>query len=197
MDTNQDIMRINLSCDLCSLPVDDNAFTSVLTQKTYRFCCMGCKQVFHMLWEASDTGDPEQFKETELFKKCRDMGIIPSSANNLSSKVSNASVPLANNFVGTSQTTALEHTLPLNLNVTGMWCLAWAWVLSEMLKKLPGVMEVSCNFSTDRLRCEYNPIKSSPDQIISAINRLGYRAAIPGDEFETNLKRKEFIMKQL
>ncbi len=193
MDTNQDIMRINLSCDLCSLPVDNSAFTSVLTQKTYRFCCMGCKQVFHMLWEASDTNDPAQFKETKLFKKCRDMGIIPSSEDNLSPQVRNASASLANNSVGISQTTALEHTLPLNLQVTGMWCLACAWVLEEMLKKLPGVMQVSCNFSTDRLRCEYDPIKSSPDQIISAVNRLGYRAAIPGDAFETNLKRKEFI----
>ncbi|RLC30105.1 hypothetical protein DRH13_04865, partial [Candidatus Woesebacteria bacterium] len=127
-----------------------------------------------MLWEASDTGDPEQFKETELFKKCRDMGIIPSSEDNLSPQVRNASASLANNSVGISQATALEHILPLNLQVTGMWCLACAWVLEEMLKKLPGVMEVSCNFSTDRLRCEYNPIKSSPDQIISAINRLGY-----------------------
>ena len=65
-------MRIDFTCDLCGLPVRDDSFTSDLAEKTYRYCCMGCKQVFHMLWEAADTGDPAQFKETELFKKCLD-----------------------------------------------------------------------------------------------------------------------------
>ena len=32
-----------------------------------------------MLIESSDAGDPESFRETELFKKCQEIGIIPRS----------------------------------------------------------------------------------------------------------------------
>jgi heavy metal translocating P-type ATPase len=146
-----------------------------------------------MLWEASDSGDPEQFQQTELFQKCRDIGIIPGSVEDLLQQKPDASPIPSENSSQAAPVVLVEQTLPLNLKVSGMWCLACAWVLENMLKKYSGITEVSCNFSTDRLRCAYDPVKSSPDQIIRAINRLGYQAAIPGEEFESRVKRKEFI----
>ena len=181
------------SCDLCGLSVHDDSFKLVLARKAYWFCCMGCKQVFHMLWEASDSVDPGQFKKTELFKKCQDMGLIPSSAQDPPQRTYNDASMHSGNTPTAGGAIPVEQMLALNLKVTGMWCLACAWVLEEMLKKLPGITNVSCNFSTDRLRCEFNPVHSSPDQVIAAVNRLGYRAVIPGEEFESTVKRKEFI----
>ncbi len=181
------------SCDLCGLSVHDDAFKLVLAEKTYWFCCIGCKQVFHMLWEASDSVDPGQFKKTELFKKCQDMGLIPGFAQDpLQRTCDDASRP-SGKTPAAAGAIPVEQMLTLNLKVTGMWCLACAWVLEEILIKLPGITAVSCNFSTDRLRCEFNPVHSSPDQVIAAVNRLGYRAVIPGEEFEATVKRKEFI----
>jgi heavy metal translocating P-type ATPase len=180
-------------CDLCGLPIFNETHSYVSKKTTYRFCCTGCKQVFRMLWEASDSGDPEQFKQTELFQKCKDMGIIPVSVENLLAK--EAAAPPIPSETGSEADGVVfpEEALPLNLKVSGMWCLACAWVLEEMLKKQPGIMDVSCNFSTDRLRCVYDPIISSPDQIISVINRLGYQATIPGQDIEAQANRKAFI----
>ncbi|MGD8888976.1 MAG: cation-translocating P-type ATPase, partial [Desulfobacterales bacterium] len=66
-------------------------------------------------------------------------------------------------------------------------------LIDESLKKTPGVIESACNFSTDRLQVNYNPIKTSPDQIIDAIEKLGYRAAEPDDSRDALERRREFI----
>ncbi len=63
----------------------------------------------------------------------------------------------------------------------------------KVLKKHPGSFDSTCNFSTDRLQVSYNPIKTSPDRIISAIKKLGYRAAEPDDSRDALERRKEFI----
>ena len=74
-----------------------------------------------------------------------------------------------------------------------MWCPACAWLIDEGLKKAPGVIHSTCNFSTDRLQVNYNPIKTSPDRIISAVRKLGYRAAEPDASQDALERRKEFI----
>jgi heavy metal translocating P-type ATPase len=182
-----------IPCDLCGLPVGKSKQKSIFMETTYRFCCLGCRQVFNILWEASDSEDPARFRETELFKKCRDMGIIPGSEDDQAKIETGKSASESNSSTSFAGVESVGQALPLNLQITGMWCLACSWVLEEILKKMPGITDVSCNFSTDRLRCEYDPMKSSPDQIIAAINRIGYQASIPGETFESNLKKKEFI----
>ncbi len=74
-----------------------------------------------------------------------------------------------------------------------MWCPACAWIIDESLKKTPGVIDSACNFSTDRLQVNYNPIKSSPDRIIDAVKTLGYRAAQPDESRDALERRQEFI----
>ena len=41
--------------------------------------------------EASDAGDPEAFKETDLFQKCVDMGVIPRTEADLIQREENLS----------------------------------------------------------------------------------------------------------
>jgi heavy metal translocating P-type ATPase len=74
-----------------------------------------------------------------------------------------------------------------------MWCPACAWLIDERLKKVPGVTDSACNFSTDRLQVSYNPINISPGQIIDAVKKLGYRAAEPDASRDALERRKEFI----
>ncbi len=152
-----------------------------------------------MLWELSDSGDPIHFKKTALFKKYRDIGIVPASGIDLQKRSRHPSSSSFNRpayYQSESEIDMLHTTkqsnLNLNLIIKGMWCPACAWVLEETLKKLSGIMDVSCNFSTDRLRCEFNPIQWSPDQIIGVINNLGYQATITGEELEPSVTRKEF-----
>ena len=58
------------TCDLCGLPLRYGTVHAEFSNNTYAFCCNGCRQVFTILMEATDSPDPETFKETELFKQC-------------------------------------------------------------------------------------------------------------------------------
>ena len=66
-------------CDLCDLPLRTRISTLSFSDRAYSFCCNGCKQVFQMLAETHGAGDPASFKNSELFMKCRELGIIPGS----------------------------------------------------------------------------------------------------------------------
>jgi heavy metal translocating P-type ATPase len=154
-----------------------------------------------MLIESSDAGNPESFRETELFKKCQELGIIPSSEEDLKQlageqQVSGVAIKAADEV--SPETDVIdeptsENSLNLNLTVSEMWCPACAWVIEEALRKSPGVLSASCNFSTDRVRCDYNPLLSSPQQIIRSINSLGYQAFFVGEGTAAKEKRREFI----
>jgi Cu+-exporting ATPase len=187
------------SCDLCGFPLRYGTFNSVSCGKTFRFCCMGCKQVFTMLLEASAGADPTSFRETELFKKCKEMGIIPSSEAELQQRAQSKKHTTYERPVDTYPASGSEGEPPregklsLSLKVNHMWCPACAWLIEECLKKSHGVLDAACNFSTDRARCDYDPVLTSPSQIIRTIDGLGYKASMPGKEVESKERKKEFI----
>ncbi|MGD8947898.1 MAG: cation-translocating P-type ATPase [Desulfobacterales bacterium] len=186
-------------CDLCGLALRAGKHEATYTDHTYQFCCQGCRQVFSILIEATDASDPAIFRESDLFKQCQEMGIIPRSEADLASTntngKSNVSPPgKVEKLEPVGRVATLtDGVLGLNLKVSNMWCPACAWLIDESLKKTPGVIESACNFSTDRLQVNYNPIKTSPDQIIDAIEKLGYRAAEPDDSRDALERRREFI----
>ena len=186
-------------CDLCGLSLRTGRFEATFFGKTYHFCCQGCHQVFSILMEATDSGDPAKFRESDLFKQCVEKGIIPRlEADLVSTNVSGKSDDSPSYKAETLESAGqladpTEGVLSLNLKVRNMWCPACAWLIDESLKKTPGIIESACNFSTDRLQVNYNPIKTSPDQIIDAVKKLGYRAAEPEESRDALGRRREFI----
>ena len=144
-----------------------------------------------MLVEATNSSDPDDFKNTELFRRCRDMGIIPQTEADLAAVVH----PLAvkDSLPTVSDKQAEEKLLSVNLTVAGMWCPACAWVIEEGLRKYPGIAEASCNFSTDRLRCTYNPVLVSPKTIVEMIEQLGYKADVPGSDMVVGERKREVV----
>jgi heavy metal translocating P-type ATPase len=188
------------SCDLCGLSLRHGTVKWTSGNREFFFCCMGCRQVFVMLMDAADSPDPVQFKETDLFKKCLEMGIIPESESDLKERLSKDDAPPPFSSLQPDAELSSEwdnqsaaERLTIYLKVSDMWCPACAWVIEAALKKHSGVVRSSCNFSTDRVSCEYNPIQTSPDKIIRTIGRLGYRAAIPEEDAETIETKKDFI----
>ena len=135
-----------------------------------------------MLLEANDGGDPAHFQETALFKKCREMGIIPGSEADLAARSDRGLVsdpserPAATPDHPT--TGDIPRSLTLNLKIDNMWCPACAWIIDEALGRVPGILFASCNFSTDRLFCRFDPVKTSPAQIQSTA-RLEDAALFP------------------
>ena len=167
---------------------------------TYAFCCVGCRQVFNILLEASDTQDPQSFKETELFKQCREKGIIPESETELAARSRPADTDdlvsvdrQPSDPVPDSSHQPSTQFLSLTLKIQNMWCPACAWLIDETLKKTPGIEYSRCNFSTDRLNLSYKPTATSPDRIIAAIKKLGYLAALPGETREAVERKREFF----
>jgi heavy metal translocating P-type ATPase len=191
---------ISQTCDLCGLPLRHTTITDVFSGSTYAFCCLGCRQVFNILFEAAGAADPAAFKETDLFKQCRAKGIIPKSEADLAARSRTAATGEV--FSAGHKTTgqapvktndATRQFLSLALKIENMWCPACAWLIDETLKHAPGISQSSCNFSTDRLRVTYDPIATSPDRIIVALKKLGYSASIPGETRETIERKREFI----
>jgi heavy metal translocating P-type ATPase len=186
-------------CDLCGLSLRHGHVSATFYGKTYHFCCTGCRQVFNILLEASDGSSPETFKQSELFKQCREKGIIPKSDSDLALQqpaVEPGTSPGNGPARPATESTAdrpSENVLDLVLKVGNMWCPACAWLIDESLQKTAGVIDSTCNFSTDRLQIQYDPVQTSPPQIIQALARLGYKAAAPGDSLHAVERRKEFV----
>jgi len=180
---NKDSEQRSQSCDLCGLPLRHGAVNAVFSGETYAFCCNGCRQVFTILMESTDSADPEAFRETDLFKQCRAKGIIPGSEEEL---------PGAETSPLTS-VVEQNNLLTLKLRVSNMWCSACAWVIDESLKRTPGIVDSACNFSTDRLQVVYDPVKVTSHEIIKTIGKLGYRAGEPGESEKKTERRREFV----
>jgi P-type Cu+ transporter len=175
-------------CDLCGLPLRRQASLLPSSGNSYKFCCNGCKQVFQMLAEKHGTGDPASFKDSELFRRCRELGIIPRSEEDLTEK---ERIPATREEP--SIPSGGERFLKLNLKVHGMWCPACAWVIEESLGKKRGISNAECSFSSDRLRCEYDPVLTSPSRIRETLASLGYDALAPEGSEETKERKRETI----
>lgn len=174
------------ACDLCGLTTRHGAVTDEIAGRSLVFCCTGCRQVYRMLMEASDSPDPAHFRETEIYRRCVDAGIIPQSEADLEKRA--GSQPSGNQQDGqgaadpgdSESAPPPERCLPLDLTVYGMWCPACAWVIEESLQRMPGVQQAACHFVTDRVRLFYDPVKSAPHRIMAAVDRLGYQAVPAG-----------------
>jgi heavy metal translocating P-type ATPase len=103
---------------------------------------------------------PEGFQETELYRVCVESGIIPGAARDLGTgpKPPQADLP----------------PLELTYRVGGMWCPSRAWLLEEVLGRMPGVILAEVAFVSDVLTLKYLPHLVSPAEIVSRVQRLGY-----------------------
>ena len=141
------------------------------------------------------TKGAETFARTELFQKCRAMGIIPASQEALDRRDGVGSSDAADcaTAVAPAAREVAGETLTLRLCVDGMWCPACGWVIAQTLSRLPGVVDAACRFSTDTLRCRYDPAVTSPRIITERIQFLGYGVR-SGDAAEDRREdRSEFV----
>ena len=182
------------SCDLCGLPLRLQIHSFTISEKVFRFCCLGCRQVFHLLLEATPGADPSAFRETELFKKCLEMGVIPASEADLARRQEAPPADPVTLAGGSGEEARCDtQVLSFAVAVRGMWCPACAWLIEETLRRTPGIRVAACNFSTDRLRCEYSPVQISPREISDRIAALGYETSLPGDNSAARERRTEFF----
>jgi heavy metal translocating P-type ATPase len=188
MNTNEE------ACALCGLPLRYGRFPLTRGDRQTAFCCQGCRQVFIMLSEASEAVDPAAFRQTDLYRQCVTMGVIPRSEAELAATVRpDAAARRDGEDSAEDRDPNREEGLSLHLTIEGMWCPACAWVIEETVRKQPGIHSAGCNFSTDRLRCTYAPAATSPAAIAAVIQRLGYRAVETEDQRTGRQRRRFFV----
>ncbi len=72
-----------------------------------------------------------------------------------------------------------QQTNVVTIQVEGMSCLACTARVKSTLKAIDGVARVEVNLAGHDARVEYAEGKASPQELVAAINRLGYRASLP------------------
>jgi len=177
---------VRAMCDLCGLALRGERIEAEFAGRVYRFCCVGCRQVFSILLQASGSADPAAFRRSELYRQCQQSGIIPRTADALPAA---SDVPAA---VSAETSTSAAESLLLTLRVENMWCPACAWLIETVLSRTPGIRSASCNFVTDRLQVRYDPIAADPNRIRSVVERYGYSLAPPGDRLDQGRHRREW-----
>src|SRR5712692_1362280 len=83
---------------------------------------------------------------------------------------------------GQAQPTSQQQTKIVTIPVEGMVCLACTARVKAALKAIDGVTEVEVSLADHVTRVKYVEGKVSAEQLVAAINRLGYRAGTPRAE---------------
>jgi heavy metal translocating P-type ATPase len=157
------IATLKKECELCGLPCGKHPYTQRVREEERAFCCLGCMNVYLIL---SESCAPEQdFRETELFKRSLELGLISQGSERP------AAAPKAR-----SQVPSDASGQELLLQVQGMWCTSCAWLIEYALGKIPGVTGVEASFASDLVKVKYEPQFVPPDRVIQRIESLGYKA---------------------
>lgn len=68
----------------------------------------------------------------------------------------------------------------VSLHIEGMTCASCKIAVRTALSRLDGVKEAEVDVAKKSATVEYDPAKVTPQQLVDAVNRLGYRASLPG-----------------
>jgi mercuric reductase len=82
------------------------------------------------------------------------------------------------------QKMADQESVNITLKVEGMTCSHCNVSVESALKKLDGVIEAQADYEKGNVEVKYIEGRTSVDDLISAINKSGYRASLPGKEVE-------------
>jgi len=77
--------------------------------------------------------------------------------------------------IGNAAKSGVQVAIP----VQGMTCFTCELTVQSAVKKLPGIQEVKASAKDKIAWVSYDPQKTSLDQIIAAINHVGYKAEKP------------------
>lgn len=92
----------------------------------------------------------------------------------------------------------LAHGRELTLLTDGMRCAACAWLIDRALTREPGVLEVSANAVTGRIRIAWDPGKTPLSRPLQRLAALGYRpylATGDGAERERRRERNRWLLR--
>ncbi len=185
-------MTAGRECDLCGLGCGNHPLQQHIGEAGRFFCCHGCMNVYLILWESGAIKDGQEVRQTELFQRSLQLGLISNRvAEEEPSKPSPskaAAVPAGAAPAGTTEA--------LLLHVAGMWCTSCAWLIEHALAGVPGVARAEASFASDLVKVQYHPQVVPPERIIERIRGLGYKAQkYAGDNDAADAERRDLIIR--
>ncbi len=165
-------------CSLCGLSVGRDPFSQHFGDSDCVFCCIGCLNVYTILFESGVISSGADVRENEVFKQSLALGIISNPATESEERRIPQDAP-------TSE--ALLH-------VSGMWCSACSWLIENSLKKEFGVVSAEAFFASDLVKITYCPQYLPPERITSRIEQLGYKASVYDPDSETSANEKRDLV---
>ncbi len=127
------------------------------------FCCTGCLGAWQMI-SGLGLGDYYRLREG-------DTSALQPDEEDVAALAAFDSPDYQRGLVST-----VGDDLEINLILSGIHCAACVWLNEQVLRKLPGVVEVQVNFSTQRARVRWSPHETALSTIIQTIRKIGYQA---------------------
>ena len=153
-------------CFHCGQPVPNGvALTVAIDGQARAMCCRGCQAVAEAI-VAGGLGDYYRFR-TEAAPTAREA--VPEF---LRQAAAYDNPTVQKSFVRQTG----EHLREASLILEGIVCAACVWLNERHLAALPGVVEVSINYSTHRARVRWDDTRIQLSRILQAVNEIGYLA---------------------
>ena len=73
----------------------------------------------------------------------------------------------------------------------GMHCAACAWLIDRAVRLQPGVLDISANAVTGRIRIAWDPTRIALSKLLERIAALGYRSYLSGGQAREQARRSE------
>jgi heavy metal translocating P-type ATPase len=167
-------------CELCGLHVGRNPFAGAFDGAEREFCCLGCLNVYTILFESGVIASGEDFRESEVFKQSLALGLISNREEDRDGPPIPADAPV-------------KETL---LHVSGMWCSACSWLIEHSLRRERGVVSAEAFFASDLVKVRYCPQYLPPERITKRIAQLGYRASEFDPDNETaQAEKRDMVLR--
>ena len=171
-------MAIEKLCALCGLSAGNNPFLQNFAEIEKPFCCLGCLNVYTILTESGVIASGQDIRETDLFKRSLELGLI----SNRAEKEKDFQIP------------ADAETKETLLHVSGMWCSACSWLIEHSLNNERGVVSAEAFFASDLVKVKYCPQFLPPERLTKRIEQLGYKASEYDPDNETSAKEKRDLV---
>lgn len=169
-------------CDHCRLTFEE--LQLVNDGLGNKFCCNGCKQVFHLLHsEGLD----------EFYQKLGKNTLEPAKIREISHQETDG---IYKNYVKTNSDGFNE----IFIIIEGIHCAACVWLNEKILFNSKGVIEANINASTNKAKIVWDESEVNLAEIFNKIEAIGYKP-YPYDparaEIRANALRREFYGKLL
>lgn len=83
-------------------------------------------------------------------------------------------------ITGAANPATIAKTERVLVGIEGMHCTSCASGIKAMLKRTRGVVSAEVSFNQKEANVEFDPLATSREKIIEAINNMGYEASVKG-----------------